>query len=95
MQKKTLLATLAAGLMLTATATTAAEIKQGGTLTVPIINTGFVDNFNPYTTKDLLHGVMFEPLMVFNNMTGETDFRLAKSVAYSDDLKTITLKLRD
>ncbi|EHH1185094.1 ABC transporter substrate-binding protein [Vibrio vulnificus] len=95
MQKKTLLATLAAGLMLTATATTAAEIKQGGTLTVPIINTGFVDNFNPYTTKDLLHGVMFEPLMVFNNMTGETDFRLAKSVAYSNDLKTITLKLRD
>ncbi|POF61089.1 peptide ABC transporter substrate-binding protein, partial [Vibrio vulnificus] len=95
MQKKTLLATLAAGLMLSATATTAAEIKQGGTLTVPIINTGFVDNFNPYTTKDLLHGVMFEPLMVFNNMTGETDFRLAKSVAYSDDLKTITLTLRD
>ncbi|HFG1781578.1 TPA: ABC transporter substrate-binding protein [Vibrio cholerae] len=95
MQKKTLLATLAAGLMLTATATTAAEIKQGGTLTVPIINTGFVDNFNPYTTKDLLHGVMFEPLLVFNNMTGKTDFRLAKSVSYSDDLKTLTLKLRD
>nr|MBH9747286.1 peptide ABC transporter substrate-binding protein [Vibrio vulnificus] len=58
MQKKTLLATLAASLVLTATASTAAEIKQGGTLTVPIINTGFVDNFNPYTTKDLLHGVM-------------------------------------
>ncbi|KJR39119.1 peptide ABC transporter substrate-binding protein [Vibrio navarrensis] len=95
MQKKTLLATLAASLLLTATASTAAEIKQGGTLTVPIINTGFVDNFNPYTTKDLLHGVMFEPLLVFNNMTGKTDFRLAKSVAYSDDLKTLTLTLRD
>ncbi|KGK19663.1 peptide ABC transporter substrate-binding protein [Vibrio navarrensis] len=95
MQKKTLLATLAASLVLTATASTAAEIKQGGTLTVPIINTGFVDNFNPYTTKDLLHGVMFEPLLVFNNMTGKTDFRLAKSVSYSDDLKTLTLKLRD
>ncbi|HHB1565035.1 TPA: ABC transporter substrate-binding protein [Vibrio metschnikovii] len=95
MQKKTLLATLAASLMLTATATTAAEIKQGGTLTVPIINTGFVDNFNPYTTKDLLHGVMFEPLMVFNNMTGQTDFRLAKNFTYSDDLRTLTLTLRD
>lgn len=73
----------------------AAEIKQGGTLTVPIINTGFVDNFNPYTTKDLYHGVMFEPLMVFNNMTGETNWRLAESADYTDDLKTITVKLRE
>ncbi|MEH6452355.1 MAG: ABC transporter substrate-binding protein, partial [Psychromonas sp.] len=59
------------------------------------INTGFVDNFNPYTTKDLINGVMFEPLMVFNNMTGNTEWRLAESADYSDDLKTITMKLRD
>lgn len=93
MHKKTLLATIAAGMLLS-TAAQAEDIKQGGTLTVPIINTGFVENFNPYTTKDLYHGIMFEPLMVFNNMTGETDFRLAESYAYSDDLKTITLKLK-
>lgn len=94
MLKKTLIATLATGLICS-TAVQAEEIKQGGTLTVPIVNTGFVDNYNPYTTKDLLHGVMFEPLMVFNNMTGETDFRLAESFSYSDDLKTITVKVRD
>lgn len=93
MHKKTLLATIAAGMLLS-TAAQAEDIKQGGTLTVPIINTGFVENFNPYTTKDLYHGIMFEPLMVFNNMTGETDFRLAESYAYSDDLKTITLKIK-
>ncbi|GAB3522643.1 ABC transporter substrate-binding protein [Photobacterium alginatilyticum] len=81
--------------MLGANAAVADEIKQGGTLTVPIIGTGFVDNFNPYTTKDLLHGVMFEPLLVFNNMTGKTEYRLAESVEYSDDLKSITVKLRD
>ncbi len=94
MLKKTLIATLATGLMCSA-AVQAEAIKQGGTLTVPIVNTGFVDNYNPYTTKDLLHGIMFEPLMVFNNMTGKTDFRLAESFAYSDDLKTITVKLRE
>ncbi|KHD25981.1 peptide ABC transporter substrate-binding protein [Vibrio caribbeanicus] len=93
MHKKTLLATIAASMLLS-TAAQAEDIKQGGTLTVPIINTGFVENFNPYTTKDLYHGIMFEPLMVFNNMTGETDFRLAESFAYSDDLKTITLTLK-
>ncbi|MCL9774110.1 ABC transporter substrate-binding protein [Vibrio methylphosphonaticus] len=94
MQKITLIASVLCGALMTAGAQ-AEEIKQGGTLTVPIINTGFVDNFNPYTTKDLYHGVMFEPLMVFNNMTGETNWRLAESADYSDDLKTITVKLRE
>ncbi len=93
MLKKTLIATLATGMFCT-NAAHAEEIKQGGTLTVPIVNTGFVDNYNPYTTKDLLHGVMFEPLIVFNNMTGKTNYRLAESHSFSDDLKTLTVKLR-
>lgn len=81
--------------MLSSGSAIASDVKQGGTLTVPIIGTGFVENYNPYTSKDLLHGVMFEPLMVFNNMTGKTEWRLAKSAEYSDDLKTIKLTLRD
>ncbi|KHT65613.1 peptide ABC transporter substrate-binding protein [Photobacterium gaetbulicola] len=95
MHSKKVLASLVCGLMLTANGVVADEIKQGGTLTVPIIGTGFVENFNPYTTKDLLHGVMFEPLLVFNNMTGKTEYRLAESVEYSDDLKKVYVTLRD
>ncbi|WP_394209456.1 ABC transporter substrate-binding protein [Enterovibrio calviensis] len=94
MQNKKLLASIVCGALLSA-GISASEIKQGGTLNVPIITTGFVENFNPYTSKDVFHGIMFEPLMVFNNMTGETNFRLAESANYSDDLKTITVKLRD
>ena len=71
------------------------EIKQGGILTVPIINTGFVENYNPYTSKDLMGGIVYEPLMMFNRNTDQIEYRLAKSAEYSDDLKTITIKLRD
>ncbi|NLS14062.1 ABC transporter substrate-binding protein [Vibrio sp. SM6] len=97
MQKRTFIASILFGTLLagTASAVNAEEIKQGGTLSVPIINTGFVDNYNPYTTKDLLHGIMYEPLMVFNNMTQETHWRLAESAVYADDLKSITLTLRE
>lgn len=94
MYKKTLLASLTTGLLLAASVQ-ATEIKQGGTLTVPIINTGFVENYNPYTTGGLFGGVLYEPLMTFNLKTGGIDFRLAESVEYSDDLKTITVKLRE
>jgi len=94
MYKKTLLASLViAGIF--ATSVQAVDIKQGGTLTVPIINSGFVENFNPYTGGDLTLGTVFEPLMVFNTMTGDIEYRLAKSVKYSDDLKTVTLKIRE
>lgn len=95
MHNKKILASVICGLLLSSNGVAAEDFKQGGTLTVPIIGTGFVDNYNPYTTKDLLHGVMFEPLLVFNNMTGKTEYRLAKSAEYSDDLKSITVKLRD
>ncbi|WP_372881349.1 ABC transporter substrate-binding protein [Psychromonas sp.] len=95
MHSKKILASLVCGLLISAGGAMAEDIKQGGTLTVPIINTGFVENFNPYTSGDLTHGVIFEPLMVFNAMTGKTEWRLAESADYSDDLKTITLKIRD
>ncbi len=94
MKMKTLLTSIAC-CILGVNSVNAEEIKLGGTLTVPIINTGFVENYNPYTTKDILNGTMFEPLLVFNNMTGQTEYRLAKAYSYSDDLKSITVKLRD
>ena len=52
MQNKTLLTAIAAGVVLSALAQ-AVEFKQGGTVTVPIITTGFVENFNPYTNGNL------------------------------------------
>jgi peptide/nickel transport system substrate-binding protein len=95
MNKHKLIASLICSALLPVNAVLADDIKQGGTLTVPIINTGFVENYNPYTTGGLFDGIMFEPLMMFNNMTGEVEYRLAKSARYSDDLKTITVTLRD
>ena len=95
MFNKKILASVICGLMVSSNAVLAEDIKQGGTLTVPIINTGFVENFNPYTSGDLTHGVIYEPLMIFNAMTGKTEYRLLESADYSDDLKKITFKLRD
>ncbi|PKH06331.1 ABC transporter substrate-binding protein [Moritella sp. Urea-trap-13] len=95
MHSKKILASIVCGLLISANGVMAEDIKQGGTLTVPIINTGFVENFNPYTTAGLYDGLMFEPLMMFNNMTGKVEYRLAKSAEYSKDLKTITITLRD
>jgi len=95
MHNKKILASIIGGLLISSSAVMAQDIKQGGTLTVPIINTGFVDNFNPYTTGGLYDGVLYEPLMMYNNMTGKVEYRLAKSAEYSTDLKTITVKLRD
>jgi len=95
MHSKKILASLVCGLLMSSNGVMAKDIKQGGTLVVPIINTGFVDNFNPYTTGGLYDGLMFEPLMIFNTMTGKVEYRLAKSAEYSKDLKTITVKLRD
>lgn len=95
MHSKKIIASIVCGLMVSANGVMAEDIKQGGTLTVPIINTGFVENFNPYTSNGLYDGVLFEPLMVFNNMSGKIEYRLAESAEYSEDLKTITLKIRD
>ena len=95
MHTKKILTSIVCGLLISANGVMADNIKQGGTLTVPIINSGFVENFNPYTSGDLVAGVIFEPLMVFNQMTGKTDYHLLKSAGYSEDLKTITFKLRD
>lgn len=95
MHNKEILASVVCALLMSTNVAMAQDIKQGGTLTVPIINTGFVENFNPYTTGGVFGGVLYEPLMMFNLKTGLVEYRLAKSVEYSDDLKTITVNLRN
>lgn len=73
--------------------------KQGGTVTVPVINqAGLVEVYNPFATgvnKDVITGVMFEPLWANNVMAGEINYRLAESFSYADDLMSMTIKLRD
>jgi peptide/nickel transport system substrate-binding protein len=95
MHSKKILASIICGLLASSSAVMADQIKQGGNLVVPIINTGFVDNFNPYTSGGLYDGVLYEPLIMFNIKTNSVEYRLAKSAEYSTDLKTITVKLRD
>ena len=68
--------------------------KQGGELTVPLISTGFVENFNPYTLGDPLKATMFEPLFIHNSQTGEIEPRLAESIVVADDLMSVTIKMR-
>lgn len=66
---------------------------------LPLQLTAWVENYNPYSPATRLPSVqdfMFEPLFVFNTMkNAEPNFRLATGFAYSDNLKTLTVSLRD
>ena len=59
----------------------------------------WVENFNPFlpTTRVFsAQDFVFEPLVIFNVMQGgKPEFRLATDFTYSDDLKNVTIKLRD
>ncbi len=85
---------LAAGIVLQADA---ANHKQGGTLTVPIIAPTFVEDFNPLNGVqiDMVRGTMYEPLWVVNTIKGEINWRLAESFTYGKDKKSLTIKLKD
>jgi peptide/nickel transport system substrate-binding protein len=85
---------LAAGVVVQANAATMQ--KQGGTLTVPIIATTFVDDFNPYSNAqiDMVRGTMFEPLWAFNVLKGEINWRLAESFTYADDLMSLQINMK-
>lgn len=95
MNSKKVLVSVVCGLLLSTNNVLADDFKQGGTLTVPIINTGFVENYNPYTSGGVFDGVLYEPLLMFNLKSGNIDYRLANSIEYSNDLKTLTVKLKD
>ncbi|MDP5252720.1 MULTISPECIES: ABC transporter substrate-binding protein [unclassified Vibrio] len=94
MHNKTHIALALVGAFSTGAVAEVSEIPHGGNLTVPIINTGFVENYNPYTAGGLFDGVLYEPLMFFNNMTGKMEYRLAQSAEYSKDLTQITIRLK-
>ncbi|AXI76893.1 ABC transporter substrate-binding protein [Peterkaempfera bronchialis] len=98
---------LAAGAVLALAVSTAACSSSGGkkespaatgVLTVSTGSTGnFVENFNPFSPNCLqaTHGMIYEPLFLFNAVkTGDVQPWLGKSYAWSDEGKTLTIKIR-
>lgn len=59
--------------------------------------TTFTYNFNPFTTTYLFPtwGGIYEPLMINNRIAGRLEPWLATEYSWSDDLLTLTFKLRD
>jgi peptide/nickel transport system substrate-binding protein len=66
---------------------------------LPLQVTAWVENYNPFSPATRLPSVqdfMFEPLFVFNTMNkAEPNFRLATGFTYGDDLKSLTVSLRE
>lgn len=61
------------------------------------IGTVFVRNFNPFNGNPLIPTIagIYEPLMIFNTVKGETVPWLATNFKWSSDDKTLTFTLRD
>jgi peptide/nickel transport system substrate-binding protein len=66
---------------------------------LPLQLTAWVENYNPYSVATRLPSVqdfVFEPLFVFNTLkNAEPNFRLATGFTFSDDLKRLTVSLRE
>ena len=66
---------------------------------LPVQLTAWVENYNPYSMATRLPSVqdfIFEPLFIFNTLkNAEPNYRLATGYTYSDDLKSVTVKLRE
>lgn len=78
----------------------AAEVAEVPNLRIlPELSTGFIRNFNPFSTQTRLRTTrefMYEPLYISNILQGgEIVYRLAESAEFSDDLKTLTIKVRE
>lgn len=89
---------LLTGLMLAGSPIHAEEPKKGGTVTGPVIANTLIENFNPYTQQagaNPSRGFIYEPMLFQNTLRNKVEYRLAESFEYSDDLKSVTFKLRD
>ena len=95
---------LSAGLVLAATlSATALSVTAAGAEAIltalPVQRTAWIENYKPYNQSSRLPSVndfIYEPLIVFNTLKGgEPNYRLATAHAYSDDLKSVTVTLRD
>ncbi len=71
-------------------------IEQGGMVRAPMNAESIHAEFNPFdgSQDDLIKGVIYEPLLLHNSMTGEVHYRLAESVTYNKNNTSLTIKLR-
>jgi peptide/nickel transport system substrate-binding protein len=66
---------------------------------LPVQLTAWVENYNPYSVATRLPSVqdfLFEPLFIFNTLkNAEPNYRLATGYAFGDDLRSVTVTLRE
>ncbi|WP_375752657.1 ABC transporter substrate-binding protein [Vibrio sp. HN007] len=94
--KKTIVAS--AVIAAAATSVSAPAFARSELTIVPDFYPTMVRNFNPYLATNLrtTTDFIYEPLVVFNEMHGNTPvMRLAENYYMSDDLLTVTFELRD
>lgn len=88
------------GATVTAIGATPLPARAEAILTVlPVQLTAWVENYNPYSVATRLPSVqdfMFEPLFIFNTLkNAEPNYRLATGYTFGDDLKSVTVTLRE
>src|SRR5687767_4491045 len=74
------------------------DAPRGGTVTVSHrAASAWVRNFNPFAPDPIneTHGLIYEPLLVWNEVDGSGIPWLATNFEYSDDLMTLTVTLRE
>lgn len=91
---------LTAGLILAAGVVPAPSANAESVLTaLPVQRTAWIENYNPFNQSTRLPSVndfIYEPLIIFNTLKGgEPNYRLATAYEYADDLKSLTVTLRD
>ena len=96
--KKTALATAIIATATTGFASVATAAERSELTIHPKEFTTFVRNFNPFLGATNLHTTtdfIYEPLVVFNEMHGNTPvFRLAENFTMADDLMSVTFDIR-
>ncbi|WP_053025465.1 ABC transporter substrate-binding protein, partial [Vibrio cholerae] len=88
---------LAAAVIAAATSVSAPAFARSELTIVPDFYPTMVRNFNPYLATNLrtTTDFIYEPLVVFNEMKGNTPvFRLAESYKMADDLMSVTFDIR-
>lgn len=96
MRRSMILSAVTAALM---AGTSVAQAEDVILTAVPHQTTAFAEVYNPFNqTSDVrsVRDFMFEQLVVFNRLQGgKPEYRLAESFEYSDDLTSVTFKIRD